>query len=283
MATTSRFQHPYPNRFTTEWWSEFVSTMSSLDAADFEARDERSLITLGGGTISVSATGVVSWTEDIKLIHGLTGVVCTVAAGSVTLEDGAFAHATVARGSTSSYTSGLTINPALVPQGASPVVIFARQGNEVWMRHRGLVSVGSALESGFVQGVDVLRRRLQIVTNITSGIETVVFGRVRLNPSELSLLSEASIEYKLVVEAQVTTPGQTANISFHDVTAAPVVISSYVESQPVGNKTEIVFSPIALTERVYELRGGLDSASGPYLPSDLVQVWQAYIEVSQSF
>jgi len=238
---------------------------------------------VGGGTVTVSASGEVVWTEDIILIHGVTGATCTIAAGSLTLPNGGIAHATVARGSTESYVSALTVTQSLTPQGASVVPIFARNGNQVWMRQRGVISVGSALERGFVPGQDKLIRRLPLVVNRTEGIESVVLGRVTLNSDDYDLAGALSLGFDLVVESQITTLGQTANLSFHNVTGAPVLITDFTQSSLTPTINTVTFVPPLGTSQTFELRGGLDALGGPYLPTDLLQVWQAYIKITNTY
>jgi hypothetical protein len=79
-----RMGWPYPSRDDDPWYDPFVDFIQASDGSAFAAREDRSVIWSGGGTLSwTAASGTLTWTDTISVYSPLGGRLLQVAAGSV--------------------------------------------------------------------------------------------------------------------------------------------------------------------------------------------------------
>ena len=144
MPETSRIGIPYPSQDIDPWWDAFETLMSFLDGCIYPTREDRNLFISGGGTIDWdSGTGTLTWSSPIKIISPIVGGSGSLAAGSVTIEDGQVLYVTVTRYATTSYSLTATVADN-VPSDHNALAIARRDGGQLVWRN-GLGPSGSDL------------------------------------------------------------------------------------------------------------------------------------------
>lgn len=289
MPETSKVKHPYPSQNEDPWFASFESMLASIDAADFAARDERNLILSGGGNITFSSSGDVSWTNDLTIHHASTGYQGTLAAnpGGTSLDDGQLLYIDLVRGPQQNYTTNAVKTSGNLPNNDKAVVLFYRDGNTLWVRDFGSVTLGGSLsqtENAIVAGDDIYTPRT-LSTNETQGEGLAVIGRLRLNIDDHALQKAASTDLYLRVEAQVAVDGQEADVELYDVTGGGgTLLEHYDVNSDQAQQFRTQIPPVdTTTERVYELRAGMDPAGAPYAGGEVITVWSGELEVINSF
>jgi hypothetical protein len=123
---------PYPGRDDEPWYDKFEDFAEALDAAGYAAREDRSLIFAGGGTISW-ASGTLAWTSSIQVASTIGGRLLSVPAGSLALTDGDVMYITLTR-----YPlQNLTVSAAKasqVPADNNNIAFAVRIGTRVYFR-----------------------------------------------------------------------------------------------------------------------------------------------------
>lgn len=145
MAISRRMQHPYPNFEEVNWYESFKGLISSLDAADFAAREDRN-ISIISGVVSVSSAGQIEVSDGFKVFHP-NGHVGSLSGVIATLSDGQMAFVDVTRSPNADYALSVQTS-ALAPLTNNSLVIAARSGSLVWVRGVGTVAVGSSSTQG---------------------------------------------------------------------------------------------------------------------------------------
>jgi len=110
MPRTDRLGWIYPTEDQPNWWEIFAALINQQDADVWASLENGGLVLAGGGEIALdTSTNTLSWTEDLYVLSTLTGGRVTIAAGSVTLNDGNVAYVSVTRPLSSSYTATLSV------------------------------------------------------------------------------------------------------------------------------------------------------------------------------
>lgn len=86
---TDRTKIPYPSENDTDWWDQWKTLMADIDAKHYAAREDRNLLLQGGGTMTFNkASGVMSWSNAIRLFSLQNAFAWFVSPGTLTLLDG---------------------------------------------------------------------------------------------------------------------------------------------------------------------------------------------------
>lgn len=155
MPQSPRMNWPYPAENVEQWFEAFKSFVESTDASGFASREDRQLILIGGGTITWSATGAtLTWTGPLKVISPIAGFLLTVAAGSVTMEDGQVLYATIVRAPTLNRTVTVAVGNQ-VPQSDDAYLLAARVGDTIYWRNGMSMGDGDSVTGVNVRNVGV--------------------------------------------------------------------------------------------------------------------------------
>jgi hypothetical protein len=137
MSTTSILGIDYPTENENPFHVTHATGMEELDEWLRIMWEEASIFIVFTGDITL-AGNVVSWTDTIRIVSGRSGAIISVAAGSVTLNDGNIASLTgVARplvtGALATFTTGAgpSWTRTLLP-------LFYRRGSNVYLLRRRL-------------------------------------------------------------------------------------------------------------------------------------------------
>lgn len=163
---TPRMSWPFPSEFQDPWYDAFVSLLQAIDASAYAAREDRNMIMMGGGSITLnSTTGLLSWSAPFNLFSGPTGLIWVIPAGSVTIADGQMFSCQVTRNPQGNITQTLTV-AAKVPNDDNSVVIGVRQGGVVYFRNgTNTASSGADVDSWNVTAIKTVGASYNAVAN----------------------------------------------------------------------------------------------------------------------
>lgn len=295
MAETQRIGHPYPNKNDRDWFNAFMMFAESLDAADFAARSDRSLVVFWEGNIEYIAAGTIRWLSPIVVIDGLTGFIGTIAPNptGLSIQDGQIAYVNVARPPTKSYDLQLVVSNRVPPNNES-VPIFLRRSTRLFIRGYGILNEGEDTSkatggggggtgSGFEAG-EILTNDLLLATRAFQGDGEIVIGRHRFDADDYSYANAATrtISFKAEANLLTQTGSLQAFLRLVDVTAVPTNLASFTVTADQPTLFQQAFVPSSGV-RIYEVRAGMDPAGSPYNPGEEIAVWRAAIQIQNTF
>lgn len=265
MPKTDNVGHPYPARRERPHFEKIVSFFESVDSEDFAGRDQWNVSVVPDGSISVDASGGVTWSDKIVVHHASTGWRGEIPAepsDGVTLEDGDVAFLRVVRGPQGVYTGELEVASGDIPNTQKAVAMMYRRGDLVWIRQYGAIRLGQTLSpaaSTPIASGDAIRDNRQLAVNEHLGEGVHVVGRFSFEPDQFDLSNSTIFEIEFAVEAQVTIDGQSADVTlFDDEEQAAVHTFTFDSDQPTRKSTTITpFEDSAL--RPYEVRAGMQT------------------------
>jgi hypothetical protein len=125
----------YPSRDDDPWYDPFVDFIQGADASAFAAREDRSVIWSGGGTLSWSAgSSTLTWTGTISVYSPLGGRLLQIAAGSVSSwAEGEVVYLSLVRQASASTTVALS-KALQVPSDDNAMALGVRIGNSIFFR-----------------------------------------------------------------------------------------------------------------------------------------------------
>lgn len=143
MPLTSRMKWTVPSENADPWYDAFVALFGEMDASAYASREDRNIILMGGGDITWAlSTGILSWTEPLRVFSPVSGFQCIVAAGYVQLDQsGKLLHAPLVRYPTGSNKTIIAAVASQVPvmvSGNDQLLFAVRYGNLIYWRN-GLV------------------------------------------------------------------------------------------------------------------------------------------------
>lgn len=161
---TSRMGYRLPTEDADPWYAAFEALFGQVDAATYASREDRNLILMGGGSISWDVgTSTLAWTEPLRVMSPITGLLCIVEAGSAVLpNDGQLLVAPVVR-----YPTGSNKTVVATVQGQIPSILpndqylfCIRYGDLIYWRNGLVQADGSTLANfqpaaGFTAGGDL--------------------------------------------------------------------------------------------------------------------------------
>lgn len=166
MRQTPKLQWPYPEKHQNPWDEAFSSMLTAMDASGYAAREDRSLIVFGGGTVGFGG-GVLSWSGDIKIVSPISGKILTITTGSIALADGEIAYVVLTRAPTASLT--LTMQKASsLPNTDDAFALAIRSGASAYWRASSLSAVQPSVEVLPITGVISVLKESSEVTGATT-------------------------------------------------------------------------------------------------------------------
>lgn len=135
MANTPRMNWPFPNENADPWYEQLNAFVQAQDASGYAAREDRQLVLTEGGTVAWDATSSqLSWSADLKILSPITGRMLTVAAGTVTMDDGKVLYTSLVRAPTADAT--VSVAQALqVPATDQALLLAVRAGTRIYWRN----------------------------------------------------------------------------------------------------------------------------------------------------
>lgn len=130
---TQRMGIPYPSENDDPWWTGFVDFVRSLDSHHFASFEDRNIFFLEGGTFSW-LDGTLEWTAGLKIISPSTGIMSTLASGTLDMDDGDFMVVDLTRGPTTSVALSVQSIAQIDPDDA-PMVVCVRNGDKLYFRN----------------------------------------------------------------------------------------------------------------------------------------------------
>jgi hypothetical protein len=149
MSLTARMKWTIPTEDADPWYDALTALIGQQDASAYAAREDRNIVLMGGGDITWTLlTGILSWTEPLRVFSPVSGFQCIVAAGNVQLDQsGKLLHAPLVR-----YPTGgnKTITAAVASQvpdvNPNDQLLFAvRYGDKVYWRNGLVLSDGMTI------------------------------------------------------------------------------------------------------------------------------------------
>lgn len=144
MPTTERMQFPYPSFRKDPWYDEIEATFAAIDAASYASREDRGALLVDGGVISWTvSSSTLAWAGNLGITSAAAGLLCVMAAGSVTISEGQFLYVNLTR-----YPqSNVTVTPnvaAVVPSTDSAFVLAIRRNDRIVWRNSAVLADGDS-------------------------------------------------------------------------------------------------------------------------------------------
>ena len=163
MPLTSRMKWSLPTEDADPWYAAIVALFGEVDASVYASREDRNLILMGGGNITWTlGSHTLSWSEPLRIISPIAGLLCIIEAGSAVLDsDGRMLYAPVVR---YPQDGNKTITAAVgsqVPTATNPndQILFAvRYGDLIYWRNGLVLANGQTIvnfQAGFTAGGDL--------------------------------------------------------------------------------------------------------------------------------
>lgn len=138
MPNSPRMGWPFPTENQDPWFDVFVDFVQALDASGYAAREDRSLVLGGGGTVGWNlGTSTLQWSDPLNIFSPIVGVLLTVPANTVVIDDGQVLFASLVRGPSSGQVVAAGV-ASQVPSSDKDVLLAVRVGSRIHWRN-GLV------------------------------------------------------------------------------------------------------------------------------------------------
>lgn len=132
--SSPRMAWPIPSRYEDPWYDPFLSMTKGMDASGFAAREDRSLIWGGGGTVAWDlASRTLSWTSAIFVASPIGGRLISIAAGSLVMNNGELFYVELPRMPLANYTVS-SAKASTVPSSDNHIVIAIRVDDRIYFR-----------------------------------------------------------------------------------------------------------------------------------------------------
>ncbi len=135
MPQTSKMQWIYPSEDQNPWFDIFARMIAQIDQSAYARLEDSSFIIMGGGTIDWDlSTSTLTWSSAIEIIEVQTAGIFSIAAGSLTLTEGAIFYVNVSRGTTG--TIAVTARKAnTLPTNDDSICIAIRRDDKIYFRN----------------------------------------------------------------------------------------------------------------------------------------------------
>ena len=145
MPNSTRMNWPFPSENSAPWYDAFSDMVTALDSSGYAAREDRNLITVGGGDLSWTlGTSTLVWTADIQVVSTVTGHILTAAPATLTLDDGEIAYVNLVRSPTDSSARTTQI-ASQIPSSDNAFLLAMRVGANVYFRNGQRLADGETL------------------------------------------------------------------------------------------------------------------------------------------
>jgi hypothetical protein len=198
--------------------------VQAMDASGYAAREDRQLRFMEGGDFSFDAgTGVLSWTSAIEILSGITGFRCTIAAGSIVLQNSDMAYVELVRAPTQDTAIALKKSNR-VPSSDAALLFCIRRGTRLYFVNGKTLPTGetypvlTAFQST-ASGATTITSVYTSLTVTASASETVLVDPT-LNPQTVTLPGVGLSNSGKMIEVKVVT-GITGNPLPNNVTIVP--------------------------------------------------------------
>lgn len=181
MPTSPRLHWPFPSQGQEPWFDTFESMVGAMDASGFAAREDRHTIFMEGGTFSFAAnTGVLTWTQPIEILSGVTGFRWLIPAASLVLQEGDMFWVDLPRGPTANI-STTAQKSNQIPSSDTAQIIGIRRNNRVYFRFGYILLDGQSVPlfsspptgSGAIQTENVVPSPKDVTGNLNTYIGSV--------------------------------------------------------------------------------------------------------------
>lgn len=135
MPNSNRMSWPFPTENSAPWYDAFETMVTAIDASGYAAREDRNLLISGGGTLDWDLpTQSITWDAPIRIISTITGHIFTVAADSLSVDDGEAIYVNIVRSPTASSTRTVQIGTQ-VPSSDNAFMLAIRVGDSLYWRN----------------------------------------------------------------------------------------------------------------------------------------------------
>jgi hypothetical protein len=126
---------PYPLEFEDPWFATFQAFVSGVDSHLFASFEDRNLFVMKGGTFDWDATtNTLQWDDDIEFSTPTTGLLQTLAAGTIEIANGEMWSVDLTRGASDVVTLSDSVATQLDPSDAV-VALAIRLGDKLYFRN----------------------------------------------------------------------------------------------------------------------------------------------------
>ena len=189
MPNTPRMSWPYPSENQDPWWEPFVSMLEQMDASSFAAREDRSVVLMGGGTMTWNVSGddgTLTWAEPIMFLSPIAGFLLPlpIAQSPKVLTSGQVLYVDLVRKPTDAQNVTVLVANQ-VPNTDDALLLAVRYGDALYWRN-GLILMDGDSKVLFdaAPGSEDLAQTLSY-GNETGGSDLVISAgdRLRVVPS----------------------------------------------------------------------------------------------------
>jgi len=134
-VSSPRMQWPYPTREDDPWYEFFQDYINSADASGFAAREDRSIIWAGGGTVSWDlASETLEWTGEIDVYSPIGSRLLQIDAGSIAdLAEGEVVYVVLTRQPLENISATL-VKASQLPSNDNAMSLAVRIGDVIYFR-----------------------------------------------------------------------------------------------------------------------------------------------------
>lgn len=261
MPKTPRMLFPYPREHEEPFYDSFVAFVEALDASGFASREDRHITLMGGGLVSLSEEGELSWAQDIELLAAITGFLWRVPAGSIQMVEGGLLYVDLVRAPTLNVVVPINVG-SQVPSTDSTLLLGAMRGGRLYFRNGQSIALGESRnifegEADFGSVGQIIRNTVTVSANkiITQDSIFTSLGMISLDPSEFSF-SRTTLKITFNTIASVLDLADILTIQLYNLTDDVEVVSHPVDTiGPTEHSSEVT---LVEGHKIYEIRAKLD-------------------------
>lgn len=147
MAQSKRLKWPVPDEGQDPWYDAFSSMVEAIDKTVFAHREDRNLLLIGGGVISLTV-GKLTWTEAIEIFSPITGFLGVITANptvGVELSEGDILYVDLIRAPTKQFTL-VPIVAQRVPTTDCAFLLGLKKDSRIYFRNGDVLLNGDSFE-----------------------------------------------------------------------------------------------------------------------------------------
>lgn len=141
-----RVAWPFPSRDTDPWFDAFVDLIRAQDATAFAHREDRNLILSGGGLLTWSAAGGLTWDAAFQIFSPSTGFFTRLVPATLVPADGEVIRAEIVRAP--GLNRNVNAEVAGIAQNTNDSLILGmRVGTSFYFRNGAVIKDGESMDA----------------------------------------------------------------------------------------------------------------------------------------
>jgi hypothetical protein len=144
MPNSPRLNWPVPSEGADPWFDAFERLIEAQDSTVYASREDRNIVVMKGGIFSLSG-GSISWADTIELFSPITGVLWTLAPGSIVLADSEVFYVELNRRPQQNSTL-VPLKSTKIPTNDTALLMGIRRSDRVYFREGKVLIDGQNVE-----------------------------------------------------------------------------------------------------------------------------------------